>query len=85
MITWGTGSSKPCSWWPSAVLGDMFGRVRIYNAGFVVFTIEASITCSPFDPFDGVATGGALWLDGLAGVAPGHGGVRADGEFGQRS
>src|SRR5580692_3579352 len=41
-------------------LGDMFGRVRIYNAGFVVFTI-ASILLS-FDPFE--AGGGALWLIG---------------------
>jgi MFS family permease len=30
-------------------LGDMFGRVRIYNAGFVVFTF-ASILLS-FDPY----------------------------------
>ena len=35
-------------------LGDMFGRVRIYNAGFVVFTV-ASILLS-FDPFT-AATG----------------------------
>jgi MFS family permease len=41
-------------------LGDMFGRVRIYNAGFVVFT-AASILLS-FDPFHG--TRGALWLIG---------------------
>ncbi|KLL10329.1 MULTISPECIES: MFS transporter [Protofrankia] len=41
-------------------LGDMFGRIRIYNAGFVVFTI-ASILLS-FDPFDGGH--GALWLIG---------------------
>jgi MFS family permease len=41
-------------------LGDMFGRVRIYNAGFVVFTV-ASILLS-FDPFHG--THGALWLIG---------------------
>jgi MFS family permease len=41
-------------------LGDMFGRVRIYNAGFVVFTI-ASVLLS-FDPFDGGH--GALWLIG---------------------
>jgi MFS family permease len=41
-------------------LGDMFGRVRIYNAGFVVFTI-ASILLS-FDPFLGAR--GALWLIG---------------------
>jgi MFS family permease len=39
-------------------LGDMFGRVRIYNLGFVVFTL-ASIALS-FDPFLGGA--GALWL-----------------------
>jgi MFS family permease len=41
-------------------LGDMFGRVRIYNAGFAVFTV-ASILLS-FDPFDG--SRGALWLIG---------------------
>jgi MFS family permease len=41
-------------------LGDMFGRVRIYNAGFLVFTI-ASVLLS-FDPFDGGR--GALWLIG---------------------
>ena len=41
-------------------LGDMFGRVRIYNAGFVVFTV-ASILLS-FDPFEGGH--GALWLIG---------------------
>src|ERR1700710_678117 len=39
-------------------LGDMYGRVRIYNAGFVVFTV-ASILLS-FDPYDGGH--GALWL-----------------------
>jgi MFS family permease len=41
-------------------LGDMYGRVRIYNAGFAVFT-AASILLS-FDPF--VARGAALWLIG---------------------
>jgi MFS family permease len=41
-------------------LGDMHGRVKIYNAGFVVFTV-ASILLS-FDPFDG--THAALWLIG---------------------
>jgi MFS family permease len=41
-------------------LGDMFGRVRIYNLGFVIFTI-ASILLS-FDPFEGRR--GALWLVG---------------------
>ncbi|HTR91313.1 MAG TPA: MFS transporter [Trebonia sp.] len=39
-------------------LGDMFGRVKMYNAGFVVFTI-ASVLLS-FDPFQG--SRGALWL-----------------------
>jgi MFS family permease len=39
-------------------LGDMFGRVRIYNLGFVVFTL-ASIALS-LDPLLG--SGGALWL-----------------------
>jgi len=41
-------------------LGDMFGRVRIYNAGFAIFTI-ASVLLS-FDPFEG--SHGALWLIG---------------------
>ncbi len=41
-------------------LGDMLGRVRIYNAGFAVFTV-ASILLS-FDPFLGGA--GAWWLIG---------------------
>ena len=41
-------------------LGDMFGRVRIYNAGFAVFTF-ASMLLS-FDPFLGA--NGALWLIG---------------------
>jgi MFS family permease len=41
-------------------LGDMFGRVKMYNAGFVIFTI-ASILLS-FDPFQGAH--GALWLIG---------------------
>jgi MFS family permease len=39
-------------------LGDMFGRVKIYNLGFVVFTI-ASIALS-LDPFTGGS--GAMWL-----------------------
>jgi MFS family permease len=41
-------------------LGDMYGRVRIYNLGFVVFTI-ASILLS-LDPLTGQA--GAMWLIG---------------------
>src|SRR6201991_4465765 len=39
-------------------LGDMFGRVRIYNLGFIVFTI-AAIALS-VDPFH--LGGGAVWL-----------------------
>jgi MFS family permease len=45
---------------PFGRLGDMFGRVRIYNVGFVVFTV-AAIALS-FDPFH--LGGGALWLIG---------------------
>ena len=41
-------------------LGDMFGRVKIYNLGFVVFTL-ASVALS-LDPLDG--THGAMWLIG---------------------
>ncbi len=41
-------------------LGDMFGRVKMYNAGFVVFTI-ASVLLS-FDPYRGGP--GAMWLIG---------------------
>jgi len=41
-------------------LGDIFGRVKIYNLGFVVFTL-ASVGLS-FDPFQG--SQGALWLIG---------------------
>jgi MFS family permease len=43
---------------PFGRLGDMFGRVRIYNLGFVVFTV-AAIALS-FDPFH--LGGGAVWL-----------------------
>jgi MFS family permease len=41
-------------------LGDIFGRVRIYNVGFVVFTLAA--VALSFDPFHLGA--GALWLIG---------------------
>jgi MFS family permease len=41
-------------------LGDIYGRVKIYNAGFVVFT-AASVLLS-FDPYYGAR--GALWLIG---------------------
>src|SRR6202050_2670750 len=49
--------------------GDMFGRVKMYNAGFVVFTI-ASILLS-FDPYQG--THGALWLIGWRFLQAGRG------------
>ncbi|XVV13196.1 MFS transporter [Actinoplanes sp. CA-131856] len=41
-------------------LGDMYGRVRIYNAGFAIFTVTSIILS--LDPFNG--GGGALWLIG---------------------
>src|SRR5436305_10884017 len=41
-------------------LGDMYGRVRIYNAGFALFTVT-SIALS-LDPWGGGK--GALWLIG---------------------
>lgn len=43
---------------PFGRLGDMYGRVRIYNLGFVIFTI-AAIALS-FDPYQFDA--GAIWL-----------------------
>src|SRR5215471_8939855 len=51
-------------------LGDMFGRVKIYNGGFVVFTV-ASIALS-LDPLH--ASAGALWLIGWR-VVQGVGGA----------
>jgi len=41
-------------------LGDMYGRVRIYNAGFALFTITSVVLS--LDPFHG--SGGVLWLIG---------------------
>ncbi|MCW2574322.1 MAG: transporter [Modestobacter sp.] len=41
-------------------LGDMYGRVRIYSLGFVVFSVGS--LALGFDPLD--AGGGALWLIG---------------------
>ncbi|MFR9795374.1 MFS transporter [Streptomyces sp. MS06] len=41
-------------------LGDMLGRVRIYNAGFLIFTVTSVVLS--LDPFHG--GGGALWLIG---------------------
>src|SRR5262249_36876383 len=51
-------------------LGDMYGRVRIYNLGFVVFTL-ASIALS-LDPLTGPP--GALWLIGWR-LVPAFGGA----------
>ncbi|WP_434318728.1 MFS transporter [Leifsonia sp. P73] len=39
-------------------MGDQYGRVRIYNLGFVIFTIAAIALC--LDPFTGGP--GAMWL-----------------------
>jgi MFS family permease len=41
-------------------LGDIYGRVRMYNMGFTVFGLGA--LALPFDPFTGPS--GALWLIG---------------------
>ena len=41
-------------------LGDMYGRVRMYNLGFAIFGLGA--LALPFDPFTGAH--GALWLIG---------------------
>ncbi|TAJ47077.1 MAG: MFS transporter [Herbiconiux sp.] len=41
-------------------LGDMVGRVKIYNLGFVIFSVAAIALV--FDPF--TSGGGALWLIG---------------------
>lgn len=43
---------------PFGRLGDMYGRVRMYNIGFVVFTVAA--VALSFDPFH--LGGGAIWL-----------------------
>jgi MFS family permease len=42
-------------------LGDIYGRVRMYNVGFAVFGLGALFL--PFDPLTG--PGGALWLIGF--------------------
>ena len=51
-------------------LGDMFGRVRMYNLGFVVFTVAA--VALSFDPFH--LDAGAIWLIGWR-VVQGVGGA----------
>lgn len=55
---------------PFGRLGDMYGRVRIYNLGFVVFTLAA--VALSFDPFQ--LGGGAVWLIGWR-VVQGVGGA----------
>ncbi|CAN5610061.1 MFS transporter [soil metagenome] len=55
---------------PFGRLGDMLGRVRIYNLGFVVFTVAA--VALSFDPFH--TGGGAVWLIGWR-VVQGIGGA----------
>ncbi|HEV3294192.1 MAG TPA: MFS transporter [Streptosporangiaceae bacterium] len=42
-------------------LGDIYGRVRMYNAGFAIFALGALFL--PFDPLTGPS--GALWLIGF--------------------
>jgi len=42
-------------------LGDIYGRVRMYNAGFAIFALGA--LALPFDPF--VGPKGAMWLIGF--------------------
>jgi MFS family permease len=42
-------------------LGDIYGRVRMYNAGFAIFGLGA--LALPFDPFTGPK--GAMWLIGF--------------------
>ncbi|WP_163550476.1 MFS transporter [Candidatus Frankia nodulisporulans] len=51
-------------------LGDMYGRVRIYNAGFALFTVSAiGLTLTPLQ-----GAAGALWLIGFR-VIEGIGGA----------
>ncbi|MCX6482963.1 MAG: MFS transporter [Mycobacterium sp.] len=45
---------------PFGRLGDMYGRVRMYNLGFIVFTLAA--VALSFDPF--ALDAGAIWLIG---------------------
>ena len=52
-------------------LGDMFGRVRTYNAGFAVFTVASLLLA--VDPLEG--GGGAMWLIVLRVVQGMGGGV----------
>src|SRR5579862_4543161 len=51
-------------------LGDMYGRVRMYNLGFAVFTVFSILLAAT--PLTG--TGAALWLIGMR-VGQGVGGA----------
>jgi MFS family permease len=55
---------------PFGRLGDMYGRVRMYNMGFIVFTIAA--VALSFDPFS--LDAGVMWLIGWR-VVQGVGGA----------
>lgn len=51
-------------------LGDRYGRVRMYNAGFAIFTIGSLLLAAT--PFEGSA--GALWIIGMR-IVQGIGGA----------
>ncbi|MEJ6537209.1 MAG: MFS transporter [Mycobacterium sp.] len=55
---------------PFGRLGDMYGRVRMYNLGFIVFTVAA--VALSFDPFH--LDAGVMWLIGWR-VVQGVGGA----------
>lgn len=55
---------------PFGRLGDMYGRVRMYNLGFIIFTIAA--VALSFDPFS--LDAGVMWLIGWR-VVQGVGGA----------
>ena len=51
-------------------LGDRYGRVRMYNAGFAIFTVGSLLLAAT--PFEGSA--GALWIIGMR-IVQGIGGA----------
>jgi len=51
-------------------LGDRYGRVRMYNAGFAIFTVGSLLLAAT--PFEGAA--GALWIIGMR-IVQGIGGA----------
>jgi MFS family permease len=61
-----SGCSSP-GWSPATLvvllgrLGDIYGRVRMYNLGFLVFALSSvALSLDPLDPLDQGA--GAMWL-----------------------